>query len=92
MALHDMLGYVVALLIFSAFCAREMLQLRTLATLSNIAAIAWGWTAEILPLFVLHSVLLPLNCRRLLEELARRRRMRTRRENGGLAAERQAAA
>jgi CRP/FNR family transcriptional regulator, cyclic AMP receptor protein len=46
---------------------KTMLPLRGLAIASNIAFMAYGLAGDIYPVFLLHVVLLPLNCLRLLQ-------------------------
>ena len=59
------LGYLASLLVFSTFYMKTMLPLRGVAIASNIAFMAYGLTGGIYPVFVLHVILLPLNCVRL---------------------------
>lgn len=65
----DGLGYLASGLVLGTFCMRGMLRLRGLAIASNVAFIAYGWTAGIEPVLILHAVLLPMNALRLLEVL-----------------------
>ena len=80
------IGYIASLLVFCTFYMKTMLPLRGVAIASNIAFIAYGLAGGIYPVFVLHVVLLPLNCLRLLQM---RRLMRKVREasRGDLSAE-----
>jgi len=61
------LGLVAAALYFTSYVMKSMLPLRALALASNIVFIAYGYFQSSLPELVLHSVLLPLNARRMWE-------------------------
>ncbi len=60
-------GYSASFLVFSAFYMKAMTPLRVIAIASNVAFIAYGLGAGLYPVLVLHAVLLPLNCVRLLQ-------------------------
>jgi hypothetical protein len=72
----DELGYLAASLVLATFCAKSMVLLRTLAIASNIAFTAYGYFADLLPIFLLHAVLLPMNCLRLREALGARNQLK----------------
>ena len=57
----ELVGYVACLLVFLTFCMKRMLPLRMIAVASNIAFLIYGATAGLLPIFILHAALLPLN-------------------------------
>jgi len=63
----DLLGYVASALVLATFCMRAMVPLRILAIFSNLAFIAYGYEASLLPILLLHLVLLPVNLVRLAE-------------------------
>jgi CRP/FNR family transcriptional regulator, cyclic AMP receptor protein len=65
----DGLGYFAASLVLATFCAKTMVALRSLAIASNFAFIAYGSTARLWPIVLLHAVMLPLNLQRLREIL-----------------------
>jgi len=65
----DELGYFAASLVLATFCARTMVALRALAIASNLAFIAYGSSARLWPILLLHAVMLPLNLMRLREAL-----------------------
>lgn len=69
-------GYGASVLVFAAFYMKAMVPLRTIAILSNVAFIAYGIGAGLYPVLVLHIVLLPLNCRRLMQARSLTRRVR----------------
>lgn len=58
-------GYLAAGLVFLTFFTKTMLPLRYLAICSNIVFIIYALLAEIQPVLLLHSLLLPLNVLRL---------------------------
>ncbi len=55
---------------------KAMVPLRAIAIASNVAFIAYGLGAALYPVLVLHAVLLPLNCVRLLQARSLIRRVR----------------
>jgi len=61
------LGLLAAALYFTSYVVKSMLPLRALALASNVFFIAYGYVHASLPELVLHSVLLPLNARRMWE-------------------------
>ena len=63
----DIVGYVAACLVFAAFYVRKISTLRLIAVSSNIAFIVYGFANDLYPIFILHSLLLPLNLYRLFE-------------------------
>lgn len=65
----DELGYLAASLVLATFCAKSMATLGLLAIASNIGFIAYGLTAGLAPIVVLHAVMLPLNVMRLRQVL-----------------------
>ena len=60
-----LIGYVASLLVFSTFYMKTMIPLRCVAMASNIAFLTYGYLAGLSPVFLLHTVLLPLNMLRL---------------------------
>ena len=63
----DLIGYVAASLVFATFYVKRILTLRLIAVSSNIAFICYGIAGHLQPIFILHSLLLPLNLYRILE-------------------------
>ena len=61
------LGFIAAFLMFSTFYMKNMIPLRIIGMASNATFIVYAVNAEIWPLFVLHTVLLPMNFLRLLQ-------------------------
>jgi len=64
----DLLGYAASALVLATFCMRGMVALRLTAIASNVAFIAYGVSAGIDPVLLLHVLLLPLNALRLAQE------------------------
>ncbi len=60
-------GYLAAVLVFAAFFMRTAINIRLVAVASNAAFIVYGTATGSMPILVLHSLLLPLNLRRLSE-------------------------
>jgi CRP/FNR family cyclic AMP-dependent transcriptional regulator len=58
-------GYLASLLVFCTFYMKTMLPLRGVAIASNLAFMTYGLAGGLYPVFILHLVLLPLNCLRL---------------------------
>jgi hypothetical protein len=61
----NLLGYFAAALVLATFCARQMITLRSLAIVSNVAFIGYAYWAGLPPILVLHAVMLPMNVMRL---------------------------
>lgn len=61
----DALGWAASALVLATFCMQGMVALRLTALASNVAFIAYGASAGIDPVLMLHAVLLPLNAWRL---------------------------
>jgi CRP/FNR family cyclic AMP-dependent transcriptional regulator len=66
----DGFGYFAASLVLATFCTRTMVSLRSLAIASNLAFITYALSAHLMPILLLHTVMLPLNIRRLREARA----------------------
>lgn len=70
-------GYLAAALVFLTFYTKTMLPLRYLAIVSNVTFIVYAALAQLHPILLLHTVLLPLNTyrlwqlRRLIADVAR---------------------
>lgn len=73
MHLTDAIGFVAASLVLATFSLRSMSALRYAAIASNIAFMAYGHLGGLMPIFLLHALLLPLNVLRLAQLIARRR-------------------
>ena len=65
----ELFGYAASVLVFITFCMKTMVWLRAVAIASNLAFIAYGLGAQLLPILILHGVMLPLNLLRLKEHL-----------------------
>jgi hypothetical protein len=63
--LIDVVGYLAAGLVLATFCTRSMGRLRLIALVSNVAFITYGYLANLTPVLVLHTILLPVNTYRL---------------------------
>ena len=74
MTLPQALGFLAAALVLVTFGMRTMVPMRIAAIASNLAFIAYGVSLELLPVWLLHGILLPLNAYRLLEARPLRRR------------------
>ena len=62
-------GFLAACLMFSTFYMKNMIPLRMIGIASNITFIVYTVNAQIWPVFVLHTVLLPMNIFRLIQML-----------------------
>jgi CRP/FNR family transcriptional regulator, cyclic AMP receptor protein len=67
MNLAEIFGYFAAGLVLATFSMRTMLPLRILGISSNLAFMTYGYLGGLLPVFVLHAILLPLNVYRFFE-------------------------
>jgi len=61
----QLVGYAASLLVFSTFYMKTMIPLRCVAIASNVAFLTYGYVGALYPVFLLHSLLLPLNVFRL---------------------------
>jgi hypothetical protein len=57
----DAAGWIAAMLTACCFASTRMLRLRALALMANLAFIAYGSLAGLLPVLALHLMLAPLN-------------------------------
>lgn len=64
------IGYVASALVLAAFCMKEMVPLRIVAVGSNLAFLTYGVALGLVPVWLLHAILLPINCWRLWEALS----------------------
>ena len=60
-------GFIASALVLMTFAMRDMRLLRMTAICSNVAFIIYGGINGLVPVFVLHLLLLPLNAFRLME-------------------------
>lgn len=65
----QLLGFLAASLMFSTFYMKNMIPLRIIGMASNATFIIYAMNAEVWPLFVLHTALLPMNFFRLIQML-----------------------
>ena len=63
----DLVGYVASCLVFATFYVKKIVTLRLIALCSNIAFILYALGCGLQPIFILHSLLLPLNLYRIFE-------------------------
>jgi hypothetical protein len=66
----DVIGYSAALAVLCSFCMSTIVPLRIVAIVSNMLFGLYGLLAHLYPVFLLHSILLPVN----IFKLARTRR------------------
>jgi CRP/FNR family transcriptional regulator, cyclic AMP receptor protein len=74
MTLPQTLGFLASGLVLVTFGMRTMVPMRLAAISSNLAFIAYALLLGLTPVWILHSILLPLNVYRLLESRRMRRR------------------
>jgi hypothetical protein len=63
----EIIGYIAASLVFATFYVKNIMTLRLIAVSSNVAFIIYGLGGNLHPIFILHSLLLPLNLYRIFE-------------------------
>ncbi|KTD74304.1 hypothetical protein [Legionella tucsonensis] len=63
----EIIGYVACCLVLATFYVKRILTLRLIAICSNVAFILYALGSTLYPIFVLHSLLLPLNLYRIFE-------------------------
>src|SRR5262249_44774891 len=73
MIASNAIGYLASALVLAAFCMKEMIPLRVVAACSNIAFLIYGLALGLTPVWLLHAVLLPINCWRLWEGMSQPR-------------------
>jgi CRP/FNR family cyclic AMP-dependent transcriptional regulator len=61
----ELAGYLASALVFLTFYMKTMIPLRVVGILSNVAFMTYGLGGRLYPVFILHAILLPLNCIRL---------------------------
>jgi CRP/FNR family transcriptional regulator, cyclic AMP receptor protein len=69
MTLSEGVGWAAAVLVFSSFYLKTMMSLRLVAACSNVAFILYALSVSSTPILVLHTLLLPLNMYRLIQNL-----------------------
>jgi hypothetical protein len=57
----DIVGYSAAFAVLGSFCMTTIMSLRVLAIVSNILFAVYGILAHLYPVFLLHTILLPIN-------------------------------
>ena len=72
----QLVGYAASVLVFSTFYMKTMIPLRCVAIASNVAFLTYGYFAALYPVFLLHTVLLPLNVFRLHQMYRLKERLR----------------
>lgn len=63
----DIVGYIASILVFATFYVKKILTLRLIAISSNVAFILYAFGGSLYPIFILHSLLLPLNLYRVFQ-------------------------
>lgn len=74
--LVQMSGYIASGMVFAAFWMKMMIPLRCVALGSNVLFAAYGVSAELIPVIILHATLFPLNLYRLIEMVRLIRKVR----------------
>lgn len=57
----DAIGFLACSLVLLTFCMRDMASLRLVAIVSNVAFLVYALRADLIPVFLLHALLLPIN-------------------------------
>lgn len=65
MNIWDAVGFLASGLVITAFCMKDIVQLRIVAVASNIAFLVYGIALGLMPVWLLHLLLLPVNLGRL---------------------------
>lgn len=68
----DAAGYLASGLVIMAFCMKDIVPLRIVALTSNLAFLTYGIGLGLVPVWLLHAVLLPINGWRLWQAVAGR--------------------
>jgi hypothetical protein len=70
MRLWDAAGYLASGLVVMAFCMKDIIPLRVVALISNIAFLIYRIALGRAPVWLLHAILLPINGWRLWQTTA----------------------
>jgi len=65
MRLWDVAGFLGSALVVAAFCMEDIISLRLVALMSNVGFLIYGVGLGLVPVWLLHAVLLPVNAWRL---------------------------
>lgn len=65
----NLLGSIASASVLATFSMDTMVPLRAIAICSNVLFVSYGALTHIYPVLVLHAILLPINCRRLMQTL-----------------------
>jgi CRP/FNR family transcriptional regulator, cyclic AMP receptor protein len=63
----ELSGYLASTLVFLTFYMKTMIPLRIVGMVANVAFMTYGFGAHVYPVLILHAILLPLNCLRLVQ-------------------------
>jgi hypothetical protein len=69
-SLCDVVGFLASGLVVAAFCMKDLVPLRLMALASNVAFLVYGIGLGLAPIWLLHAILLPVNCWRLWQQLS----------------------
>jgi CRP/FNR family transcriptional regulator, cyclic AMP receptor protein len=67
--LTDAIGYLASGLVLTSFSMKEIVALRIVALCSNLAFLLYGVSMGLVPIWLLHGLLLPMNGLRLAQAL-----------------------
>ena len=70
MSLLEAVGFLASGLVIAAFCMKDLVPLRVTALASNVAFLAYGLGLGLTPVWLLHAILLPVNCWRLWQQVS----------------------
>ena len=70
MSLLEAVGFLASGLVIAAFCMKDLVPLRVTALASNVAFLAYGLGLGLTPVWLLHAILLPVNCWRLWQQFS----------------------
>lgn len=65
MTLYEATGFLASSLVVIAFCMKDIVALRFVALASNVAFLIYGIGLGLVPVWLLHAALLPINALRL---------------------------
>ena len=70
MRLCDTVGFLASVLVIAAFSMKDLASLRATALASNVAFLVYGIALGLAPIWLLHAILLPVNCWRLWQHIS----------------------
>ena len=75
------MGFLASVLVIAAFSMKDLVSLRATALASNVAFLVYGIALGLAPIWLLHAILLPVNCWRLWQHISQDREAASKRSS-----------